>query len=118
MTLGNDSGVAIAPGVEPVVRAIQFNRADFCRPACESFVCVIMLLDLLETHGAQLGDGFVVSMAQSGQAYLAKSAKAMNEHRQRSPSSHHPPHNIAIHVESVDPQPDGEKSVHGDSVMA
>lgn len=29
-----------------------------------------------------------------------------------------PPHNIAIHVESVDPQPDGEKSVRGDSVMA
>lgn len=54
-------------------------------------------------------------MAYSGQAYLAKiasEAKAMNEHRQRSPSSHLPPHYIAIHVESVDPQPDGGKSVH------
>lgn len=43
---------------------------------------------------------------------IASEATAMNEHRQRSPSSHLPPHYIAIHVESVDPQPDGGKSVH------
>lgn len=49
---------------------------------------------------------------------IASEAKAMNERRQRSPSSHLPPHYIAIRVESVDPQPDGGKSVHSDSVMA
>lgn len=70
--LGHDSGVAIAPGVEPVVLSVRLNCADFCRPACEPFVCVIMLASLSETREAQLGDRFVVCMAHSGQAYLAK----------------------------------------------
>lgn len=60
MILGNDSGVAIAPGVEPIVLSIQLNCAVlfffFCRPACEPFVCLMMLASLLETHEAQLAD--------------------------------------------------------------
>lgn len=55
VVLGNDSGVAFAPGVEPVLLSIQVNSAGFCTPSCEPFVRAITLPSLLETHEAQLG---------------------------------------------------------------
>lgn len=116
--------VVIAQGIGTVVQSIHFRWSRFLQ-TCQWPLCVwpIVPVDLKGDTWSAARCSFcgLHGVPRSGLPRGNRQwgyREVMNEHRQRSPSSHLPPPNIAIHVESVDPQPDGGKSVHGGSVIA
>lgn len=83
MTLGNDSGVTVTPGIERIHRPVH----SWCivitfAELRSSPLCVWRCWRVCRRSAARRWF-LLFCTAHSGQAYLAKSAKAMNEHRQR-----------------------------------